>query len=215
MPLLQSIRAYLGWCPVAGPAQATPPVHPGFDTAGAPGGTDGPDEMAIPPGWWHRYHNQMLILAIAVSVATALLHLAIEEVPGRYLSLGIFIGVGSGIGLWLGQRKRYGQVADGAFARPRGNREKRATRYIKSVAIFSAPASFVLMAAGVACFVLLGMVWAVFAFLVGMSITWWNGFVITVVWERRHRMTLVADRGWMYAVDSAMPGDDGKSVGVQ
>ena len=152
---------------------------------------------------------------IAVLSMLALLRIMAGKVPGHYLSLGIAIGVASGIGFLLSCRKRYGQVAAGAFARPRGNRKERAGRYMKSLTLFSAPASVVVIAAGVVCFILLGMVWAILVLLLGMSIMWWVYYCITVVWERGHRMTLVADRGWMYAVDSAMPGNAGEGRQVQ
>ncbi|MBN1193842.1 MAG: DUF1673 family protein [Methanomicrobiaceae archaeon] len=214
MPILNTLRAFLGWCPMAGPSKVKLPVHPEFDTAAdIPAGDDG--TMAISHGWWNRYHNQVLVTAVIVSASAAALVLRVGELPEYYMHGGIAIGIGSAIGFLLSYRKRYARVAAGAFARAGGNWKKRVIRYMKSLTIFSAAASIVVIAVGVAFFALLGMPGPIFAFLLGMSITWWALYCITVFWERGHRMTLVSDGGWMYAVDSAMTGDNGEGIRVR
>ncbi len=211
MPLTDTIRAYLGWCPAAGSMRVNRPVHPEAGTVDASAGRDEAPEIVH--HWRSRYRNQLLVMAVTMSVAAATLFLLIEEVPGYY-TVGIAIGIGSGIGFLLSYQKRYARVAAGEFARARGTRAQRVIRYLTSLTLFSVPASFVVIVAGVACFALLGLVGAIFAFSLGMSITWWALYCLTVFWERRHQTTLISDHGLMYTMDMVVHGDNRSEGGV-
>ena len=68
MSLMETIRAYLGWCPMTGSIRPDLSVRAG--TTAAPGRQDGLPRTG--PGWWNRYHNQALVTAIAfLAAATA------------------------------------------------------------------------------------------------------------------------------------------------
>ncbi|MCM2466847.1 hypothetical protein DIC75_11130 [Methanoculleus sp. CWC-02] len=191
MPLMETIRAYLGWCPLQASMRADLAVRP--VTAAAAGGRD-----CVPrtePGWWHRYHNQLLVAAIAFSAATAALFILVEDAPG-YLTMwtGLAIGAGAALGFLLSYQKQYARVAAGEFTRANMTRRQRIIRYL------SLPVAAVLL---VACMVYLvqdGTFDRILGLVLGLSLIFWTWYGVTIVWERQHQATLIAEIGSTYVL---------------
>ena len=124
MPLLETIRAYLGWCPLQASMRTDLAIRPAATAAA--GGQDGP--LRAEPGWWKRYHNQLLITAIAFSAAAAALFTLVEDAPPGYPAVwtGLAIGVGAALGFLLSYRKQYARVAAGEFRRDNSGSHSRA-----------------------------------------------------------------------------------------
>ncbi|HOI14275.1 MAG TPA: hypothetical protein PLG75_10465, partial [Methanoculleus sp.] len=91
MTLLETIRAYLGWCPLQASMRPDLAVRPA--ATAAPGGQDG--LFRAEPGWWRRYHNQLFTMALAASAATAAVYLLIgAELGYPDVWTGLAIGAG-------------------------------------------------------------------------------------------------------------------------
>ena len=205
MPLLETIRAYLGWCPMRDSMRLDLAVRPA--TAAAPGGRDGP--LRVRPGWWHRYHNQLLVAALAFSAAAAIAFLLVEDVWGYpAVGTGLAIGAGGALGFLLGYRKQYARVAAGEFIRANMSRRLRIARDL------SWPVAFILLAVCMAYFVRSGMFGHILGFMLALSLMGWISYGVTILWERRHRTTLIAENGSMYTLDTAMQGECGGEEGV-
>ncbi|MDV2482197.1 DUF1673 family protein [Methanoculleus sp. Wushi-C6] len=194
MKASETIRRWMGWCPMAGSMRVNPAVHPA--TVAAPGGGDGLSRTG--PGWWNRYHNQLLVTAVAFSAAAAAALLLIEDTPGYpTLWTGLGIGVGGFIGFLLGCRKQYARVVAGEFIR--ANMSKR----LRIIRRLSMPAAAVILVAFIGYFVLSGMSGWIVRFTLALSLFGWAQYGVTLLWERRHRTTLIAEKGSMYALDAA------------
>ncbi|WP_301662779.1 DUF1673 family protein [Methanoculleus frigidifontis] len=209
MPLTETIRAYLGWCPAARHVQASLPAHPEFRTDDVPGGPGGPDgRAATDAGWRSRYHNQVLVPAVVLSAASATALLLIEETPGYpIVSTAIAIGVGSAIGFLISYQKWFGRVAAGEFVRIRGTGRQQIVRRVRALAL-SMPAFFVVLIAGVVGFALYGTVGQAPAFLLGGSLICWEQYCFTLIWERQHRAVLIAERGSLYTIETAVRAEE-------
>jgi len=199
MPLLETIRAYLGWCPMTGQMRVSPAVHP--STAAAAGGKD-----CVPrtePGWWRLHHNQLLVAAIAFSAAAAALFTLVEDAPPGYPAVwtGLAIGVGAALGFLLSYRKQYARVAAGEFHRDNMTRRQRIVRSL------SLPVASVLLAAVMAYFVLGGMFDRILGLMLGMCLICWTWYGLTILWERRHKAIMIAEKGSMYTLDAATEGE--------
>ena len=195
MKFSETIRRWMGWCPMAGSMRPDLAVRPA--TAAAAGGQDGP--LRVEPGWWHRYHNQLLVEAVAFSAAAVAAFLLIEDAPGYpTMWTGLGIGVGAVIGLLLGHRKQYARTAAGEFIRAN------MTPGLRIVRRLSMPMAAVILVACVAFFVREGLFGQVLALVLGLSLAGWASYGITVLWERRHSTTLIAEKGSMYTLDAAM-----------
>ncbi|MCK9278115.1 MAG: DUF1673 domain-containing protein [Methanoculleus sp.] len=195
MPLMETIRAYLGWCPMTGPMRTDLTVRPA--AAAAAGGRDG--FFRTEPGWWNRYHNQLLVAAVAFSAAAAAAFLLIEDAPGYpTMWTGLGIGVGALIGFLLGCRKQYARIAAGEFIQANMTRRQRIVRRL------STPAAAVILVAVIGYFVLSGMLGWIVRFMLALSLFGWAQYGVTILWERRHRTTLIAENGSMYALNAAM-----------
>jgi len=198
MPLLETIRAYLGWCPMRDSMRLDLPVRPA--TAAAPAGGNG--TLRVRPGWWSRYHNQLLIAALAFSAAAAILFLLVEDVWGYpAVGTGLAIGAGGALGFLLGYRKQYARVAAGEFIRANMSRRLRIARDL------SWPVALILSAAIMVLFVRNGMFGHILGFTLGLSLIGWVTYGITLLWERRYRTTLIAEKGSMYTLDTATEGE--------
>ena len=198
MPLLETIRAYLGWCPMRDSMRLDLPVRPA--TAAAPAGGNG--TLRARPGWWSRYHNQLLIAALAFSAAAAILFLLVEDVWGYpAVGTGLAIGAGGALGFLLGYRKQYARVAAGEFIRANMSRRLRIARDL------SWPVALILSAAIMVLFVRNGMFGHILGFTLGLSLIGWVTYGITLLWERRYRTTLIAEKGSMYTLDTATEGE--------
>ena len=196
MSLLKTLQAYLGWCPMGGSMRPALAVQPG--TAAVTGGRDG---ITPEVGWWNRYHNQLLIAALIASVAAAVAFLLVKDAPWYS---AIFLGVGLGIGLALGfllsHRKQYARIDAGEFIRATMSRRLRITRDL------SLPVAIILFAGVMAYCILEGRLDQIFALMLALGIAFWAQYGFTLLWERRHRKTLIAEKGSMYTLDTA-PGD--------
>lgn len=145
MTLMETIRAYLGWCPMQASMRRDLTVLP--VTAVAAGGKD-----CVPrteSGWWHRYHNRLLVAAVAFSAAAATAFLLIEDAP-EYpeVWMGLAIGVGFTLGFLAGHRRQYAQVVAGEFIEANMTKRQRIVRRL------STPAAAVILAGFIAYFAL-------------------------------------------------------------
>ena len=193
-----AIRRLMGWCPMAGSMRTDLAVRPA--TTAVPGGEGGISPTG--PGWWHRYHNQLLVAAVAFSAAAAAAFLLIEDVPGHpTVWTGLAIGVGAFIGFLLGCRKQYARVAAGEFIRANMSRRLRIARDL------SWPVAFILLAVCMAYFVRSGMFGQILGFMLALSLMGWISYGVTILWEWRHRTTLIAKNGSMYTLDTATEGE--------
>ncbi len=200
MPLVETIRAYLGWCPVAGSMRTDLAVRPA--TAAAPGGRDG--IPGIEPGWWNHYHNQLLVAAVAVSSAAAALFILIEDGSGYPAAgTGLAIGAGSALGFLLSYRKQYARVAAGEFIEANMTRRQRIVRSL------SVPVAAIILVICMAHFVLGGMFGQILGFMLGLSLIFWTWYGVTILWERQHQATLIAEIGSTYVLGTAMQGERG------
>ena len=198
MPIMETIRAYLGWCPVKGSIRMDLPVRPG--TVAAPGGREG--ALRVEPGWWNRYHNQLLVMALIASAATAAVYILVGDASGYPDAwTGLAIGAGGALGFLLGHRKQYARVTAGEFIRANMSRRQRVIRDL------SAPVALILSAAIMVLFVRNGMFGQIVGFMLAVSLIGWVTYGITVLWEHRHRTTLIAEKGSMYTLDTAAEGE--------
>ena len=199
MPLMETIRAYLGWCPMTGPMRTDLTVRPA--AAAAAGGRDG--FFRTEPGWWNRYHNQLLVAAVAFSAAAAAAFLLIEDAPGYpTMWTGLGIGVGALIGFLLGCRKQYARIAAGEFIRANMSRWQRVIRDL------GGPVALILSAAIMVLFIRNEMFGQIIGFMLAVSLIGWATYGITILWERRHRTTLIAEKGSMYTLDTTAEGEN-------
>ena len=97
--------------------------------------------------------------------------------------------------LLLGCRKQYAQIAAGEFRRENMSRQLRITREL------SVPVAFILLLALMAYLLQEGLFDQILGFMLGLSLAFWALYGITVLWERRHQATLIAEKGSMYVVD--------------
>ena len=198
MPLMETIRAYLGWCPMTGAMR--PELAVRSAAAAAAGGQDG--LFRAEPGWWHRYHNQLFSMALAASAATAAVYLLIgDELGYPDVWTGLAIGAGGALGFLLGHRKQYARVAAGEFIRANMSRRQRVIRDL------SGPVALILSAAIMAFFVQNGMFGQIIGFMLAVTLIGWATYGITNLWERRHRTTLISEKGSMYTLDTATEGE--------
>jgi len=192
-----ALRRYLWKCPATGVRNSQPSHGPGAHIANSP---DRADPRLPGPGWWHRYHHQLLVMAVLVSVgiaAAAIRHGSILDY--HFMIPGIAIGLGAFIGLLASQGRRYDQVACGKFVRGRGDGRERIIRYLRTWTL-SVPGTCGGIIAGTTLLIALGWREMIPAYLLGMSISGWGILGITVAWERRHRLILVTDGGSYFAV---------------
>ncbi len=200
MSILKTLQAYLGWCPMEGQVRPVPLVQP--RTVAAPAGGDG----VIPEhGWWNRYHNQLLIAALAASVATVATFLLVGDTAPWYpaIFLGVGIGAGLTIGFLISSGKQYAQVVAGEFIRANMTRRLRITRTL------SLPVAIILLVVVVAYCIREGLLDRIPALMLALGIGFWAQYGLLIRWERRHQKTLIAKSGSMYALDTAMQGEEG------
>lgn len=198
MPLLETIRAYLGWCPMAGPMRPDLAVRPATTTA--PAGQDGP--FRTEPGWWNRYHNQLLVAAVAFSAAAAALFILVEDASGHLaVWTGLAVAVGALLGSLLSYRSRYARVAAGEFRRGNMTRRQRIVQYLR------APVASVLFVACVAYLALGGMFDRIPGLMLGVSLICWIWYGLTILWERQNRAIMIAEWGSVYTRDTATEGE--------
>jgi len=198
MSILKAIQAYLGWCPMAGSVRMDRVVRAA--TVAAPGGQDGGTPEL---GWWNRYHNQLLVAALTASVATVAAFLLVGDTPGYPTGwTGLGFGVGWTIGFLFGHRKQYARIAAGEFIR------ENMTRRLRIVRDLSTPVAAVILIVLVGYFVLSGMPEWIVRFMLALGIAFWAQYGITILWERRHRTTLIAKKGSMYTLDTNAEGEN-------
>jgi len=210
MLLVDALKKYLSWCLRERSWRGNRVKEPGWRVTGETDGLDGNTPGRF--GWWRQYHNQLLIMAVLVSAAAMALFLLVGEISGYpVVPVGIAIVTGSGIGFLLSYRKRYARVAAGEFVRAHRvhwTRAQRIIQYMKSLT-FSVPVSSGVLIASVAYFALLGMLGPILGLLLGMSITCWILYCITVFWEQSRHTILISEKGSMYnTMGMAMPDED-------
>ena len=114
---------------------------------------------------------------------------------------GLAIGAGGALGFLLGYRKQYARIAAGEFIRANMSRRLRIARDL------SWPVALILLAVCMAYFVRSGMFGQILGFMLALSVIGWISYAVTILWERRHRTTLIAERGSMYTLDMATGGE--------
>lgn len=198
MSILKTIQAYLGWCPMAGSVRMDRAVRAA--TVAAPGGQGG-DAPEL--GWWNRYHNQLLVAALIASIATVAAFLLVGDTASWYpaIFLGVGLGVGLAIGFLLGSGKQYAQIDAGKFIRANMSRRLRITRGL------SLPVAIILLAIVVVYSIHEGWSDRIPALMLALGIAFWAQYGITILWERRHRTTLIAKKGSMYTLDTKAEGE--------
>jgi len=199
MTLLETIRAYLGWCPMTGSMRLDLAVRPAI--VAAPGGQDG--TIQTPSGWWNRYHNRLLVAALGTSAAAVAALLLIGDTPG-YLFVwgGLGFGVGWVIGFLFGHRKQYARIVAGEFIRANMTRRQRIIRDL------NVPVAFVILVVFLAYLIQNDIFGQIIGFMLGLSLISWAAYGITILWERRHRTTLIAEKGSMYILDTTAEGEN-------
>lgn len=191
----EAIQRLMGWCPLQVSMRTDLTVRPA--ATAAPGGGDGVSPTRHE--WWQRYHNQLLVAAVAFSSAAVAAFLLIEDAPGHpTIWTGIGIGVGALIGFLIGCRKQYARVAAGEFIEANMTKRQRIVRRL------SMPVAAVLIVAVIGYFVLSGMPGWIVRFMLTLSLFCWAQYGVTIFWEWRHRTTLIAEKGSMYALTAAM-----------
>jgi hypothetical protein len=113
-----TLKKYLGWCPNEGPvmerAGTTLETERYMDTV--PSGRDGLRSTDL--SWWNRYRNQVMVMAVNLTVATIALFLLFDDastISERGIILGIVIGISTGfVTLWHSW-KRYERIEAGEF----------------------------------------------------------------------------------------------------
>lgn len=200
MSILKTLQAYLGWCPMEGQVRPAPLVQPG--TVAAPAGGD---EVIPEHGWWNRYHNQLLVAALAASVATVATFLLVRDTASWYpaIFLGVSLGAGLTIGFLISLGKQYAQIVAGEFIRANMSRRLRITQTL------GLPVAIILFIIVVAHILREGLFDRVPALMLALGIGFWAQYGFTIRWERRHQKTLIAKSGSMYAQDTAMQGEEG------
>jgi len=194
-----AIRRLMGWCPMTGSMRPELTMRPA--TAAVPGGRDGP--LRTGPGWWRLHHNQLLVAAIACSAAAAALFILFEDASGHLaMWTGLAVGVGALLGSLLSYRSRYARVAAGEFHRDNMTRRQRIVQYLK------APVASVLIAACMAYLVLGGMFDRIPGLMLGASLIFWTWYGLTILWERQHQATLIAELGSTYVLGTTTEGED-------
>jgi len=194
MPLMETIQAYLGWCPLQASMRRDLAVRSG--TAAAAGGQD--SSLWIEPGWWKRHHNQLLVAAITFSAAAAALFILVEDAAGNLaIWTGPAIGVGAALGILLSYRKQYARVAAGEFVRANMTRIRRIVQYLRT------PVFSVLFVAGMAYLVLGGMFDRIPGLMLGASLIFWTWYGVTILWDRQHQAIMIAEWGATYVLGTA------------
>jgi hypothetical protein len=160
------------------------PQQPGFSAVPArPGGLPGK-----PISWSDRYHNTLLVNAITMAMLTAGLFLLLWDptIPPVFIGAGIGFGAIAGAVLWLWYPKRYAPVATGGSLEPGGSQRG---RYLIILGICIAVIALVAYSGWT------GLFGPLLALMLGVSIFAWASYGITVLWEGRHRVTLVSEEG--------------------
>ena len=198
MTLMETIRAYLGWCPMQASMRPDLAVRPAGTAA--PGGQDG--LFRAEPGWWRRYHNQLFTMALAASAATAAVYLLIgAELGYPDVWTGLAIGAGGALGFLLGHRKQYARFAAGEFIRANMSRWQRVIRNL------GGPVALILSAVIMVLFIRNEMFGQIIGFMLAVSLIGWATYGITILWERRHRAIMIAEWGSVYTLDTATEGE--------
>jgi hypothetical protein len=197
MFLLDAVKRHVGWCP------RTMPRKEGMSTDSEHSITRDTGGWGRNPyhqsGWWNIYHNQLLVMALLVTGATAVLFFLIGDVSEyRVVVYAIAVGLGSAIGFLASFERKYGQIATGKYVRGYGTGSERIKRYFRTLS-FSVPATLVTLAACVMVFGMLGLVGQILWLMYGFSLASWISLCITLYWERRRQMTLISKSGSMYA----------------
>ena len=198
MFLLDAVKRHVGWCPRTMPRKEEIVTDSEQSNTRESGGWD--KNPYHESGWWNIYHNQLLVMALLVTGATALLFFLIGDVSEyRVVVYGIAVGLGSAIGFLAGFEKKYGQIATGKYVRGHGAGSERIKQYFRTLS-FSVPATLVTLAACVMVFGLLGLVGPILWLMYGFSLASWISLCITLYWERRRQMTLISKSGSMYTM---------------
>lgn len=191
--LVETVRAYLGWCPMTGSPRPDLAVRPA--TVAAVGRQDTP--LRVESGWWRRHHNQLLVAAIAFSAAATALFILFEDAFGHLaVWTSLAVGVGALLGSLLSYRSWYARVAAGEFRRDNMTRRQRIFQYLR------VPVVSVLFAAGMVYFVLGGMFDRILGIVLATSLIFWTWYGLTILWERRHQAIMIAEFGSTYVLST-------------
>ena len=199
MIFVDALKRHVGWCPRTMPRTGMRATDSEENITRESGGWD--QNPYHESGWWNVYHNQLLVMALLVTGATAVLFFLIGDVSEyRIVVYGIAVGLGSAIGFFLaGFEKKYGKVASGKYIRRPGTGSERIKQYFRTLS-FSVPATLVTLVGCVMVFGLLGLIGPILWLMTGFSLATWISLCITLYWERRRQKTLISKSGSMYAL---------------
>ncbi|MDD2473133.1 MULTISPECIES: hypothetical protein [unclassified Methanoculleus] len=114
---------------------------------------------------------------------------------------GISIGAGAVLGFLLAYRKQYARIVAGEFIEANMTKRQRIVRRL------SMPVATVLLVAFMGYFVLSGMPGWIIRFTLALSLVGWAQYGVTILWERGHCTTLIAEKGSMYTLDTTAEGE--------
>jgi hypothetical protein len=83
------------------------------------------------------------------------------------------------------------------------------SRRLRIARDLSWPVALILLAVFIVFFARRGMFGQILGFMLGLSLVGWASYGVTLLWERQHRTTLIAERGSMYTLDMAVRGECG------
>jgi len=196
MNLTETIRKYLGWCPNQRVLKATMAGQPDWQTGDAPG-----DRGALPhsdPGWYNRYHNQLLIMAVNMTLATTALFFLFgnsEELIWKGIFIGISIGISASLVTLWHSWKRYDRIEAGEFITLNETKKQRNLRYI-GILILS-----LVVIGSISFWAINDKVFFIFGLLLGVCMVTWVSYLTVLVWERRHHKVVISKKQSMYSVD--------------
>lgn len=190
------IRKRLGWCLNECPVMERAGMKPERYMDAVPSGRGGLRSSDF--SWWNRYRNQVMMMAVNLTIATIALFLLLDDALGgirKGIVLGIVIGISAGcVTLWHSW-KRYDRIEAGEFIEVRETTEQRMIRYGGIVIIsFAVIAWMVFQMFNAATHMILGTV-------VGACIVIWVVYFTVYVWERRRHKMVIAKKRSMYAID--------------
>ncbi len=83
------------------------------------------------------------------------------------------------------------------------------SRRLRITRTLSLPVAIILLVVVVAYCIREGLLDRIPALMLALGIGFWAQYGLLIRWERRHQKTLIAKSGSMYALDTAMQGEEG------
>lgn len=193
--LTETIRKYLGWCPNEETLKTNAAMKSEWLTPST-GRPDGKSDSEF--GWYNRYHNQLLAMAVNLTLATIALFFLLDD-SRNFAWIGIPIGITVGIltviiTLWHSW-KRYDRIQKGEFLR---QNEDGKQRPLRSVGIISVT---IVLVAIISLGLIIKRPFIILAVFAGVGMTMWMLYVSVRIWEKRRRQIMIWEKNSLYSVD--------------